>query len=528
MYRQPAVPTDAPSPVYLRAAIGGVKDNAGLAISPDIPASKLGGALSFAPQARSETPLVLVDTSVMLSGKAGMLVTDRAVYFDNPRARVPLEVIVHPPTARSAHGPATLPTAMGPVALPDPHEASTDAMHRALRAIAFYNRGASRLQYAREPVPGPVGELAAAALRHPELAAAPMIPAGPMHAAANAAHGWLDHDAGEELLALLDETAGADAPRGVALTDRRVIVYGDNPGEIHYGHLTGVSLKTGVLSHTLQLVTGAGARSVETSAKEPVARAVADFLARLGSLHPAHRQAWPGPGATADDPSGAVAAARGLSWPDLRVATLLELIHAQALRGAMGLDAARDLVVRAVRLQRTLRGGHGRTGTMPRTPLSATDFEVTLRHLLGRPAWEGFDGAARTVDFELGRPGSALGTVASNVVGLGLLAVVGVGWVSLGSGGGVQRVRARIWEGPGGAGFSLTTPEGAPIARESAKLGGGLLASLAESCAATLLRRALLGWEAPFDALARTHPAELDQRARALVPHADVAPFFSG
>lgn len=528
MYRQPAVQTNAPSPMYLRAAIGGVKSNAGLAITPDIPVPKLGGALSFAPQAQPETPLLLVDTSVMLSGKAGMLVTDRAVYFDSPRMRIPLEAIVHPPTPKSGNAPATLPTAMGPVILPAPLEESADAMQRALRAIAFYNRGASRLPYAHVPVPGPVGEIAAMTLRHPELAVAPMVPAGALHAASNVAHAWLDHDAGEELLAFLDETVGGEGTRGVAFTDRRVIAFGDTPREVHYGYLTGVSLKTGMLTHTLQLITGAGTVGVDTIAKEPVARAVADFLVRLGSLPPAHRQSWPGPAATADDPSGALAAMQSLPWPDLRVATILELVHASAARNAMGVDAAKDLVVRALRLQRTLRGGHGRTGPMQRTPLSATDFEVTLRHLLGRPAWEGFDGSARTVDFDLGRAGSALGTVASNVVGLGLLAVVGVGWVSLGSGNRVQRLRARIWEGPGGAGFSLTTPEGSPLARESAKLGGGLLESLAEASAATLLRRTLLGWDAPFEVLFRAPAAELDQRARALVPHADVAPFFGG
>ena len=56
----------------------------------------------------------------MLSGKAGMLLTDRAAYFDNPRSRVPIEAIVYPPvTARGSNQRATLPTDAGPIPLPD-------------------------------------------------------------------------------------------------------------------------------------------------------------------------------------------------------------------------------------------------------------------------------------------------------------------------------------------------------------------------------------------------------------------------
>lgn len=524
MYRQAAVQANAPSPLFLRAVIGGTEPSSGLSIAPDIPPKKLQGALTFAQVAPGEVPLLLVDSSVMLSGKAGMLLTDRAAYFDAPRARVPIEAITHPPVAGK---PATLPTPMGVVTLPSMVDDCAVAMLRALRAVAFFNRGAARHPFGHAAVPGPVGD-AAMALRHPDLAVAPMLPARAVHAGSNVAHAWLDHDAGEELLCFLDEAVGRDGSRGIALTDRRIIAYGDSPIDVPYGSLTGVSLKTGMLTQSILLMTPMGAAKVDSIAPEAVVRTVTDFLVRLGSIPPPQRQSWPGPAPGPDDPSGAMAAMASIPWPDLRVAALLELVHAATARGAVPPESARDLVARALRLQRTLRGGHGRSGAMQRSPLSAADLEATLVQLLGAPSWYGFDGGWRTVDFDLSRAGSGLGAVASSAVGLTLLAVVGVGWVSFGSGTQVQRIRARIAEGPGGAGFALQDPQGAPLARGAAKLAGGVLESLADASASVLLRRVLCGWEAPLDALLREPPASLDQRARALVPHTDIAPFFAG
>jgi hypothetical protein len=510
--------------MFLRAVVGAVEPEAGLAIAPEIPAKKVQGALTFAQPGAGESPLALVDTSVLLSGKSGVLLTDRAVYIDAPRARVPLEAVVYPPVTKSAAAPAHLPTAMGPVTLPTSTDACNAAVMRLLRAVALYNRGASRFAYGHAPVHGPVGEAAAAALRQP-FVAAPAIPRA-MHATSNVAHGWLDHDTGEELLGLLDETVGREGTQAVAFTDRRVIVVGPTPQDIPYSALTGVSLKTGMLSQTILLITPGGTVKVDTLARDAVAREVADFLARLGSIPPAQRHAAFALAATPDDPSGAAAAMRALPMPDPRVATLLELVHAAVARGAMTADVGLDFAQRALRLQRTLRGGHGRTGVMQRSPLSAADLPRAFSLLLGAPAWTGFEANGAVLDFDVGRAGSAAGTIASNVVGIALLAVVGVGWVTTGSGTKVSRVRVRVWEGPGGAGFALTDTQGAPLAAAAAKLAAAVLEGLAELSAEVLLRRVLHGWAAPLDALLAEPAASLDGRARSLVPHADVAPFF--
>jgi hypothetical protein len=219
---------------------------------------------------------------------------------------------------------------------------------------------------------------------------------------------------------------------------------------------------------------------------------------------------------------------RALAQPDVRAATLLELIHAAVAQGAVTPDVGFDLTQRAVRVHLSLRGGHGRTGVMQRSPLSAADLCTILVQLLGAPAWQGYEANGQVMDFELGRAGSMAGTVASNVVGIALLAVVGVGWVTTGGGGGVQRVRARVWEVPGGAGFTLTEVSGAPLAKGSAKLAAALLTSLAELSATVLLRRVVNGWSAPLEHLLREPLSALEGRMRAVSPQADLGVFLRG
>jgi len=529
MYRQPSLPTGVMTPSFLRAVVGGAEAVAGLSLAPDIPVKKLQGAMTFANVGADEQPLALVDTSILQSGKTGMLLTNRALYLDAPRVRVPVEAITQHPVPKSGNTFAHVVTAAGTVTLPGnaPDDAVT-AMLNVLRAVAMANRGATRFALSHAPVHGPVGELAAMTLRPPELGAAPAVIPSRVHVASNLAPGWLDHDSGEELLCLVDETVSHDGTRGIALTDRRLLAYGDRPVEIPYPSLTSFTFRKSMLSSTMVLGTPQGYTSLETIAPEPVALALAEFLNRLGAIPTNLRHAAWSPARTADDPSGAAAAMRAIAQPDVRAATLLELIHAAVAQGAVTPDVGFDLTQRAVRVHLSLRGGHGRTGVMQRSPLSAADLCTILIQLLGAPAWQGYEANGQVMDFEIGRAGSMAGTVASNVVGIALLAVVGVGWVTTGGGGGVQRVRARVWEVPGGAGFTLTEVSGAPLAKGSAKLAAALLTSLAELSATVLLRRVVNGWSAPLEQLLREPLSALDGRIRAVSPQADLAVFLRG
>jgi hypothetical protein len=527
-YRDPSAARPPISPLYLRASVGAVDTLAGLAIAPRIPLKKLQGALTYAPHAQAEQPLALIDDTVLGSGKSGMLLTDRAAYFSDSRARVPVEAIVQAPSfPQGMTQQGALYTSLGTLALPKLLDESTLAMNRVLRAVAFFNRGADRLSYALQPVLGPVGELAAQVLEHEHIPLVPMVPAKAVHAASNTLGAWLDADGGEELLAFFDETGSGAGDRFLALTDRRVLSRVGDPFEVPYGAILDASFKSGMLTHTISIQTAQGTRKHETIANTEAARKVTDFLQHLRAIPPEQRRAWPGPAPTEDDPAGALAALRSLPQPDVRVAALLELVYASVTRGAMPVDAGRDMTLRVLRLQRTLRGGHGTTQGYSRTALNAGDFESVLSTVFGPPAAQRMiDASTGMLEYDMRRAGSAAGTIASNVIGLTLLAVVGVGWMSSGSGG-TQTVFVRLTDAPGGAAFMLTDVSQKPLGLDNAKLSGGLLDAVTQLSAVMLLRRTLLGWNVPSRTLVQEPPGSLDARARALVPAIDTAPFLS-
>ncbi|MBL8679471.1 MAG: hypothetical protein JNK05_09915 [Myxococcales bacterium] len=527
-YRDPTAARPPLTPLYLRSSIATIDAMAGPFIVPYLEPAKVQGALKYAPQAAGEQPLAVVDDSITGSAKSGMLVTDRAVYFSEGRLRVPLEVIVEPPSfPRGVGEKGQLRTAMGTV----PFDSTLDEVRRAmcntLRAIAFFNRGGYRLRYGNAPFAGPVGEIATRVLSHPKLPVVPSVPLRAVHAASNVAAGWLDYDDGEELLAFLDETGGENGDRFVALTDRRVLArIDDHPVTVPYHSLLGATFKSGMLTHTLALQSSFGAQKLETIAPAAAAKIVVDFLQELTRLPPEHRRSLPAIAPGAEDPSGAAAAMQLISWPDLRAATLLELVHQSVAVGAMPAESGKDMVARVLRMQRTLRGGHGSTQGWSRTPLSAGDFELLLSTVFGPPVRQSMvDARTGLLEYDLRRAGSAAGTIASNVIGITLLAVVGVGWISSGSGSS-QTVRVRIMEAPGGAGFLLADAQDNPLAKDSAKIAGGLLESLAVLSAGVLARRVLLGWNVSPQALVSEPVASLDARARALVSHIDLAPFL--
>lgn len=528
-YRDPNAGRAPLSAIFLRSSIASLDPLHGPFVAPYLAAKKVQGALTYAPQAQAEQPLAVVDDSITGSAKAGLLVTDRAVYISGSRARVPLEVITEPPVFPAQPGrPGVLNTAMGPAVFDSSLDEVKRSMCNTLRAIAFYNRGGYRVHYGNVPFAGPVGELAARMLVHPDLPMVPTVPLRIAHAASNVAGSWLDYDDGEELLCLFDETAGGDGDRFLALTDRRLLArIEDAPVEIPYRTLVSASLKTGMLTNTITVQTQFGLQKIETISSAAVSRLITDFLGQLTMIPPEQRRAWPSAGPTADDPSGAAQAMQSISWPDLRTATLLELVHASVAAQAMPVESAKDMVSRILRMQRTLRGAHGTTQGWARTPLSAGDFELLLTTVFGPPVRQAMiDARTGMLEYDLRKAGSAAGTIASNVIGLTLLAVVGIGWISAG-GGGTQTVQVRIMEAPGGAGFTLTDSQGNPLARNNGKLAGGLLESLSMLSAGVLMRRTLLGWNLSPQSLVAESPAGLEARARGIVPHIDLAPFSS-
>jgi hypothetical protein len=528
MYRDPsyAPPVDTLTP-FLRLAAGsvGVPE---LRFAPDIPPKQLSGSLSFAQVAPHEHPVALLDSTVMQSGKAGALVTNLALHLDSPRQRIPLELIQWEPTfPRGLSEAGVLHTAQGSAMLPRmPTKEASAALARLLSAVAWWVRSGGRFAVGGGAVAGPVGALAAQWLRGEGIAAAPMIPTAALHVAGSCLPDWLAPDTDEELLALVDETISHDGTRAIAFTDRRILTNGGSaPLQIPYGAIQSVEVFKGMISPSLKLVVGGGQRvELSTVASHEAAQGMGAFLHNLLQLPPEYRRAMPPSPPGADDPTGALASLRALAWPDPRVSTLFELVHAAHARGDVPLEAARDLVVRTRLLQQAVRHGHARHAGASVSPLSVYDLDFLLWQCLGQPVRQQVIPGGKALEYDLRTGGGSGRMIASSVVGLAMLAVVGVGWVG-GGGGGSKTVRVHIAETRGGSYFTLTDDSGRGLAAPEPKLYASLSGALADAAAETLLRRVLLGWNVPSDALHAAPVEALDQGVTALLGRGDAGPF---
>jgi hypothetical protein len=527
MYRDPALPTPVDSlPAFLRLAVGstGVAE---LRLAPDIPAKQLAGALAFAQVAPHELPAALVDSTVLQSGKAGVLVTNLAVHLDSPRQRIPLELVQWEPTfPRGFDEAGVLHTAQGSVMLPRmPTKEVSVALARLLSAVAQWVRSGGRFTVGSGMAAGPVGALAAQWLRGDSIVAQVAVPTPALHVAGPCLPDWFAPDTDETLLALVDETISHDGTRAIAFTDRRIITNSGSPAvQIPYGAIQSVEVYKGVVSHALRLVVGGQRVEVPTVAPLASAQAMGAFLHNLLQLPPEYRRAAPAAPPDASDPTGAVASLRALAWPDPRVSTLFELVHAAHARGDVPIEAARDLVVRTRLLQQALRFGHARHGGHSVSPLSVYDLDYLLWQCLGQPVRQQAMGTSKVLEFDLRTGGGAGRMIASSVVGLAMLAVVGFGWVG-GGGSRSQPVFARIAEAACGSYFGLTDAAGRSLAGPEPKIYGALSSALADAAAETLLRRCLFGWNLSPQELHAQPLGALDQRVAALLGRADAGVF---
>ncbi len=528
MYRDPsyaqAVDTLTPF-VRLAAGSAGVPE---LRFAPDIPAKQLQGCLTFAQVAPHEQPVALVDTTVLQSGKGGVLVTNLAVHTDSPRMRIPLELIQYEPTfPRGLTEAGALHTAQGPTMLPRmPSREVSVALARLLSAVAQWVRGGGRATVGTGAVAGPVGALASQWLRGEGILARPVIAAPKLHVVAGCMPDWVGPDTDEEVVALVDETVSGDGTRAIVFTDRRVITNADGrPVQVPYGAMQSVEVFKGMVNSSLRIAVNGSRLELGTLAPRESAQAMGAFLHNLLALPPDYRRAAPAEAPGADDPTGAMASLRAQPWPDPRVSTLFELIHAAHAKGEIPLEAAGDLVVRTRLLQRAVGSGHGRYNGASVSPLSVVDLDFLLYQSLGQPFRQQVVPGGKVLEFDLRTGGNAAGMIASNVVGLAMLAVVGIGWVG-GGGNRSQQVFARIYEAPVGSYFSLTDASGRSLAEPEPKLYGTLSSAFADAAADTLLRRVLFGWNHPPHALHALPTATIEQRVVALLGRGDAGVFL--
>jgi hypothetical protein len=292
----------------------------------------------------------------------------------------------------------------------------------------------------------------------------PRVPPEDLHEAVARYGAGLDHAAGEMPIALIKFNASREqAARGYnanyIVTDRRLF------GRIEFANvkrtfteipyaLVGPPLtKVGGLSPGLQVQVGHEQRKLYLAPKE----LQAFFTAMVAHLPPAGRTFGPAvpPPSSPQDPLGAAAAAQALGTPDARTRVPLQALSEAHRRGMIPTGDAAPLVSRMILLARAVT--HGR-GTCPEgwySTLPRPAFALALRASLGDPAAVLPAPGGEIFDYPIGAGSGAGRAFASSVVGVAMLATVGVGWVSRSTGQRLATIRVHTADFAGGTAFRL-------------------------------------------------------------------------
>jgi hypothetical protein len=178
-------------------------------------------------------------------------------------------------------------------------------------------------------------------------------------------------------------------------------------------------------------------------------------------------------------------------------------------------------------MHQTLAYGRGAQQGWRISPLHGQDLSFLLHGVFGDPIGVTGDATTRVLDFAVGRTGSAVGAAASSAVGLAMLAVVGVGWVSTPNKT-IQGVRIALRDLGRGTGFVAQGARGGalvPLEQVEPAVLGWVLDALDDLEALTLLERAVFGWHVSPAELFAVDPNALAYHVQALVGPVDLAPF---
>ncbi len=523
----------------LRAAVG-KNPPSGVQLAPNLEPKRMANAAKWAPFGQ-EQPLLLVDNTLFGSGKAGVLVTSHALYFDDPKTRIDLAEVVHPPVfpegvtnqgrLRTARGEVLLPVILG--------DDESEIVRQVLLAVVSINRGTT--SGVIPSLEGPIGALAAQFLEHKDVNLAPNLPREKLRSAAATFTDWLDHASGERALAFLDETALGKGDEGVLLTDRRLLAYTEASAKhvmIPYGAMTNVTASKGFLEKKLQISAEHFSGEVPLITCADAIEPLALFLRGLLQLPPDQRWTPPIAYGSAHDPSGAFGLLETLGAPDVRIPLMLRYVGELSRQGAMPPAMGADLVARIHMLHRTLTFGRGMARGFRQSPLHGADFHFMLSTVFGEPIrvtsnpvppdpYQGTPAQVHhSLDFALGSRSNVAGAAASTAVGLALLAVVGVGWVSTPKRN-LESVRVVITDLPSSTGFAALGVLGgriAPLAEVDPKVLGFLLGALDDLEALITFYRAVFGWELAPNQLFQ-YGAELRARVAHVLGPTDLSTF---
>jgi len=501
-YRSPAAP-DLPFHEYVRQSLAGSSSDVEVFPTADRLAKlrvQIGG----------EGPIVLVDDTVMRSCKAGLLLTTHALYTLNDGRRLDLSLVTGGPFYPDGDDEAGyIETTQGPFSFtPFTQSETRAALERLIEIVVAWSRGDRVGRYAELAMRGPISSAAAQVL----LSSPHVLP--PWNVNRKKREGLrvfargMDYLGGEEVLAVIDETALGKCDEGVVFTDRALYVRceaasaPDDTFAVPYAYLMNVTAKSGILGRKVILATSFGPREISLISKTKAADAVHRFLMGVLQVPPAARlEPRPASAPMSVDP----------------------LLTARVEALGLAAEVAADLRARLFVQEKNERWGRGGNQGWSMSPLSLADLRAAVPYVLGAPHAEHWDGRVLTLDFTLRQDGSgAGGALASSAVGVALLATVGIGWISVPKGPTIHNVRLRAYEMGGGSGIRVTGLGAVEIeAPEIANTVDTKLVSLEREI---LHRRCLLGLDMPATALLSVDDGALAARGHEIGMRARSAP----
>ncbi|MEQ9322608.1 MAG: hypothetical protein RIF41_25810 [Polyangiaceae bacterium] len=322
-----------------------------------------------------------------------------------------------------------------------------------------------------------------------------------------------DHTAGEQLLAVIDDSVHPHVFLGAILTDRRYAWRNmQSSGSIEWEDVERVEVTEGLLVAQQHCVLHDGTRRTVP----PAGADLSPFFRALSQIPRGRRSTPPAPLSQSShrDPTGARMANAAMHRCDPRHAALYQLVwhlHEGSDRAA---DVARDMTARVTGLHRTVCQGRGATGGWWLSPLSPTDLRHALESFLGGAVWISLQGDLAVVDHDI--PAELRRDSELRVKAVQRDALVRAGF-----GRDVARVRVTMRAISGGAAFVVQgwDGEGHTLDRLNPTLLAMLHRQLLEVEHRTVLRRVLAGYEASVEEM-WGQPLPSLAKARAV----DVAP----
>ncbi|MCB9594054.1 MAG: hypothetical protein H6719_15075 [Sandaracinaceae bacterium] len=329
-----------------------------------------------------------------------------------------------------------------------------------------------------------------------------------------------DHFAGERILASVlyrDTPKGHEHRLSLAITDRRTALSGwssisgpmtfnEKRGSVLHAELTGVEVKSSLLSNKITLRHARGA--LELTFGEANAPLGAFFQA-IGSIPPQHRGEPPTPFVTPSepDPTGASAAAAGLFVEDHEARSMLGQVAASAAQGNLDAAAGQDFVGRVLLAHRTRAGGPGMRDERWISPMSSQDLGHTLVRVFGQPtAHQQPQPGVEMLDFRidprrdyLGAAMTALGVASKITFGIGVSPGKAIANVLM-KRREVTELRVLFADLPGCCAYRLFG-HGVPVEQVDARVAQRIHEVLIASAYPVLARRAAYGWGVAYDAL---------------------------